>query len=314
MNKRKIAIITGKTHVGCLVILPQGNKTIAVESCCEIQGEFERSLPDLIKYLLENSVKRIIFQVGGSLLLPSWFTELCTLLGIEIQLDYEIYSETKHEIYREAKQFVNKYPDLFMQIDYRAWVNGALTASAGAGNPKGSTLKCISILEKEILYLLKHFVLCLRRSSQECSILSQTDYDKIQLKFMKNCLYQCEKLQHKCWWTFGRVQKVFNIWIKYHVAWYYSKQANPEFVLDNIWISKYVKFIHAPIDRVILSFLHPQYTDYVNLGVSLLSWKRDLQEDRYLYIQSILRNDAVMLGYSSAIHYEMLIWSSKVTY
>ena len=118
-----------------------------------------------------------------------------------------------------------------------------------------------------------------------------------------------EETDPGCWLTFGRIQKICNIWLKYHFVLYFSG-SDGTFTGDNTWLESLVNYVHVPIDRKVLESLSPKHSEHTKLGNNILSWKRDLQEPRYLTLQKILRYEAKEKGYNSALHYEMdIIWT-----
>lgn len=64
----------------------EDNKTVVVSVTNLDQKEFEKSLPDLLEWLLEFGIKRIIFWAGGSLVIPDWFIQACSQAGILIEI------------------------------------------------------------------------------------------------------------------------------------------------------------------------------------------------------------------------------------
>jgi hypothetical protein len=195
-------------------------------------------------------------------------------------------------------------------IDIRSqhvWIDGALMASAGAGNPPGTRLNPSHDLRARIEQLLTNW----RFQLADVLIADFGGFDtsiKNKIREIYSC---CEETNPECWLQFGRIQKICNIWLKYHFALYFSGFDNT-FTQGNPWLNNLINYAHVPIDRTVLNFLSRRHPIYTNLGHGRLSWKRDLQEPRYITLQNILRTEAQTNAYNSSLHYEMdMIWTSN---
>jgi len=196
------------------------------------------------------------------------------------------------------------------RIDIRrqeVWIDGALVASAGAGNPGGTRLNPSDHLKGRIGQLLTNW----RSQLADAPIADFAGFDTSIQSTMREIHSCCEETDPECWLPFGRIQKIANIWLKYHFVLYFSR-FDDTFTEANPWLNNLINYAHVPIDRVVLEFLSPRYPEFTNLGNRRLSWKRDLQEPRYFTLQNILRNEAQTNGYSSSLHYEMdMIWTGN---
>ena len=80
----------GKLGVG------RNNGDLFVHIYTNSQKEFEESLKKLLEYIKnnKNDIKRVVFQTGGSLIIPDWFLKAIEELGIEVVfVDYFEYDE-----------------------------------------------------------------------------------------------------------------------------------------------------------------------------------------------------------------------------
>lgn len=196
------------------------------------------------------------------------------------------------------------------RIDIRwqhVWIDGALMASAGAGRPTGTRLNPSDDLRNRVKQLLTNWDLQLA----DVRIADFEGFDTSIKNKIREIHSYCEETDPECWLPFGRIQKICSIWLKYHFALYFSG-FDKTFTESNSWLNNLINYAHVPIDRTVLNFLSRRHAIYTNIGYGRLSWKRDLQEPRYITLQNILRTEAQTNGYNSSLHYEMdIIWTAK---
>ena len=189
----------------------------------------------------------------------------------------------------------------------RDWFKNALRTSAGAGNPKGSRLTPSKELRAYIEQELQKWSVSLKN---EC--LGHSRYEAITLSSMRNTLLTAGTIDPGCWMTFGRIQKIYNIWFKYGAALYFSEYDTP-FRVANPWFENVIRYAHVPIDRIVLTYLDKleadDFSHLTRTGNTLMSWKREMSEFSYLGLQDALRALAEKKGYACALHLEMAeIW------
>jgi hypothetical protein len=191
--------------------------------------------------------------------------------------------------------------------DEDTWLDGAIVASQGQGNPQGSRLTLPNPLKQQIDQRLRQW----RSLAADKNLIGYHQFEKITSESFDVMHSTVEVLDSECLLLFGRVQKIHNIWLKYQIALYYSGYL-PNYTAANPGIGKLLQLAHVPIDNIVLThmFDHNLASPAVtNIGVVRLDWKLKLQKPRYMTLQDHLLKAALAAGYDSALHYEMdLIW------
>lgn len=191
--------------------------------------------------------------------------------------------------------------------DEDTWLDGAIIASQGQGNPQGSRLKPSDPVRAQIGQGLRRW----RTMIVDENVAGYHQFEKVTSESFEATHSLVEVLDPGCLLLFGRVQKIHNIWLKYQIALYYSGYV-PAYTAANPGIANLLQLAHVPIDNVVLNHMFdrnvapPQVT---NIGAARLDWKLKLQKPRYMTLQDYLRKAALTAGYDSSLHYEMdLIW------
>jgi len=88
-------------EVGCFeldVHLVNNSKSVWVENIvCKSQDEIEKSLKDLMGWILRHSVQEIVFRAGNAFKLPDWFKDKCKKNGVKIKVVGQyIWSNLNH--------------------------------------------------------------------------------------------------------------------------------------------------------------------------------------------------------------------------
>lgn len=181
-------------------------------------------------------------------------------------------------------------------------LEGAIRASMGAGNPKGSRVKPNDQFKTAIENRLNTFL-----SGIMSGDISQEKYDEAFYKTVSLLDSDARELDGGCSVSFGRFQKIINIWIKYHVALAYSECDEEQF-------GKYkasLPVAHIPVDDKVLTWLINWLSenDTDNPAIKELkgitSWKWGMSEAQYRTLQNAARAISKKLNYSSALELEM---------
>ncbi len=187
------------------------------------------------------------------------------------------------------------------------WLDGAIVASQGQGNPKGSRLA----LPGPLKGLIDERLRCWRAIVINNNLFGYHQFEIVTLESFASFHSLVEVIDPGCLLLFGRIQKIHNIWLKYQIALYYSGY-NPAYAAKNPGIGRLLQMAHVPIDNVVLDYIYNNNLaprDVTNIGPVLLDWKLKLQRPRYMTLQDTLRRAAFAAGYDSSLHYEMdLIW------
>jgi hypothetical protein len=188
------------------------------------------------------------------------------------------------------------------------WFEGAFTASAGAGNPKGAVLGLDSKAKHGIETIVANFLGALAKEG----FCGQSRFEWL----FARAVHQIENavFTHSpgTSFSFGRAQKILNILAKYCYVWWLCKRSESSKLGDLSWVDKWRPYLHVPVDRETMKYLskHKCYRDLVHeLGKSaLVSWKWKMDEYSYLGIQDAVRK----LAYGAKLDpicYEMkYIW------
>lgn len=192
--------------------------------------------------------------------------------------------------------------------DENNWVDRAIVASQGQGNPKGSHLRLSDALKGGIERCLRQW----RSLVIDDNLVGYHQFETVTAESMHTMHSLAEVLDPGCLLLFGRVQKIHNIWLKYQIALYFSGYTPSRGVSLNPGLGKLLQWAHVPIDNIVLNFMFKNKlapTQVTNIGATRLDWKLRLQMPRYMTLQDYLRKAAKAAGYDSPLHYEMdLIW------
>lgn len=204
----------------------------------------------------------------------------------------------------DAKQFYDRITFDIKQSEKNR-LKGAISASMGAGNPKKSRLSPNDELKDAINSVLKEMLTEIVNTAD----LSKEKYDELFYK----TLYKLESAQKEkdpdCWMPFGRLQKIINIYIKYHIVLSLFDKNNEEFKP----YQKLIPVVHIPIDRIVLHWFSKNNPDAEDCKIvrTVRSWKKDLQEENYKQIQAIARKISKQNN-TTPFELEMKIWLERI--
>jgi len=181
-------------------------------------------------------------------------------------------------------------------------LEGAIRASMGAGTPKGSRVKPNDQFKAAIENRLNAFLAGVMSAG-----ITQEKYDKAFYNIVSFLESDARELDGGCSVSFGRFQKIINIWIKYHAALAYSE-------CDERQFGKYKALLpvaHIPVDRYVLRWLINwlKKNDCDNPALAELkgitSWKWGMSEAQYRTLQNAARAISAGLNYASPLELEM---------
>ena len=181
-------------------------------------------------------------------------------------------------------------------------LKGAILASMGQGTPAGWRVKPNDQFKKAIENRLNAFLAGVMSAS-----ITREKYDEAFYKTVSFLESDARELDGGCSVSFGRFQKIINIWIKYHVALAYSE-------CDENQFGKYKTLLsvaHIPVDGYVLgwiiNWLSENDTD--NPAIKELkgikSWKWGMPEAQYRTLQDAAGAISTSLNYSSPLELEM---------
>ena len=210
-------------------------------------------------------------------------------------------------IQETPKQFVDYVNHNFDIRKESEMLKGAIKASMGAGNKKGARLRPNT---EFTISLQEQLNTMLDRIMNEQNM-SQEKYDAIFNETIKNMEKEASSKDHECAFSFGRFQKIINIWIKYHIALSYYENKNSDFTE----YKKLLPFAHIPVDRIVINgFLNKKNVELDKETRDKIkrigSWKWNLTEDTYKTIQDAARNISKEQE-KSPLELEMEIWNSE---
>lgn len=209
---------------------------------------------------------------------------------------------------KEENMEIKKAANLFMDnisfdiIESEERFEGAIRASMGAGNPPGSHVKPNEQLKTTIKNRLNTFLECIMSGD-----ISQEKYDEAFYKTVALLDSDSKELDAECSVSFGRFQKIINIWVKYHVALAYSECDEEKFGKYKILLP----VAHIPVDRYVLAWLTKWFkkTDSSNPALKEIgrigSWKWGMSEPQYRILQDVAKAISKKLNYSSPLELEM---------
>jgi len=215
---------------------------------------------------------------------------------------------------KSACEFINYLRDrTSFRVDLEEmsqWMSGAFNAAGGPGNPKGSKIEIEDLAKREIEAVVENFLSTLCRDQF-------IGYARFEWLF-SDAAHSIENIVNvsspATWFTFGRAQKILNIITKYCYAWRLcKKQRSPRFG-DVSWVDKWKKVLHVPVDRFTMKHLADlgQYDSLVyDTRPNLVSWKRRMDEYRYLGIQDAIRKLAADRGLDPLCYEMKYIWTRQ---
>lgn len=206
------------------------------------------------------------------------------------------------EIEKLSQQFVD-----YVNFDIRKdsdMLKGAISASMGQGAKKGEKIKPPESLCEKFQQHLSEML----SEMMKCTSLEQDEYNKIFFNVEKKMQKDAEsENEYYPLNYFARLQKIINIWIKYHVALAYSDKKFIEY-------KKLMPLAHIPIDRTIICWFSLKKNNSEKESREKIkkihSWQRDLTQDSYEIIQVAARNISKKEN-KSPLELEMEIWNSK---
>ena len=199
---------------------------------------------------------------------------------------------------RETAQRFISYVNRFDLTTAEGRLNGALTASAGAGNPKDSRLAPNDELKKAIQAELDNFMTTVMSKKS----LTQSDYDLSFDETVQKIMISAEERDEDCAITYGRIQKIINIWIKYFIMLALAE-------IDEAQFGKYRNLLpvaHVPVDRKVRNWFWQNLSDASNAAIvkTITSWKWHLTREQYYAIQNDARENFAKFGAQSALELE----------
>lgn len=177
-------------------------------------------------------------------------------------------------------------------------LKGALKASAGQGAPKGSVQTPNTEFKNAIQQELDSFM----NTVMSKNPLTQNDYDQAFDETVKRMMTAAEEKDRTCYITFGRIQKIINIWIKYHVMLAFAE-------VDEALYGKYKALLpvaHVPVDKKVRVWFQEKLSDANNAAIvkTITSWKKYLTREQYYALQYDARDNASRFDAGSALELE----------
>lgn len=133
------------------------------------------------------------------------------------------------------------------------------------------------------------------------------DYDKWFYDLANKITDRVSKL------SFGHAQKLINILMKYHFAYYYS-DINEDWKKKYLWLVPYFGHFHSPIDRKVLKNLTKKYN--MEIPQNKFSWtkwqwkEKILYDDIQSYIQKIVEKNEIYNN--NKLYFEMKeLWKNS---
>ena len=181
-------------------------------------------------------------------------------------------------------------------------LEGAIRASMGAGQPKGTRVKPNDAIKKAIETRLDKFLESVMAMGKD---LSQEKYDEAFYKTIDDMDSDAKQLDSGCKVSFGRFQKIINIWIKYHVVLAYAE-------CDESQFGKYKALLpvaHIPVDSYVLNWLRKSCNGKDSADVAAMngfgSWKWEMTKEQYISLQNVAREISREKNYCSPLELEM---------
>jgi len=159
-------------------------------------------------------------------------------------------------------------------------------------------------LSKEDKKILKNLLFS---SIENLKSFSVGDYDKWFYELVKKITDRVSKL------SFGHAQKLINILMKYHFAYYYS-DFDEDWKKKYLWLVPYFGHFHSPIDRKVLKNLTKKYN--MKILQNEFSWtkwqwkKKILYEEIQNFIQKIVEKTEIYNN--NRLYFEMKeLWKNS---
>lgn len=197
-----------------------------------------------------------------------------------------------------AQSFIRYVGQRFDLTTAEGRLKGALVASAGAGSPAGSRLVPNDELKNAIQAELDAFM----NTVMSKNPLTQNDYDQAFDATVQRMMNDAEEKDEDCAITFGRFQKIINIWVKYHVMLAFAE-------VDDTQFGKYKALLpvaHVPVDRIVRDWFRKNLSEASNAAIvkTITSWKWHLTREQYYAIQHDARDNAAKFDVHSALELE----------
>lgn len=186
------------------------------------------------------------------------------------------------------------------QADER--LKGAILASMGQGNPAGWRVKPNDQFREAIENRLSTFLAGVMGAD-----ITQGNYDGAFYTTVSLLEADARELDGGCSVSFGRFQKIINIWIKYHIALAYSECDEEQFGNYRVLLP----VAHIPVDDYVLGWIIKWLSgnDADNPSIKELkgikSWKWGMPEAQYRTLQNVARAISKRFNYSSPLELEM---------
>ncbi len=197
----------------------------------------------------------------------------------------------------ESLAFIEKVKKI-NSFNEERWFSGAYSTLNPFRTIEGGSL---SNEDKKILKYL------LFSSIENLKSYSVGDYDKWFYELAKKITDRVSKL------SFGHAQKLINILMKYHFAYYYS-DFDEDWKKRYLWLVHYFGHFHSPIDRKVLINLTKKYN--MEIPQRKFSWTKWQWEDKILYeeiqskIKKIVENNEIYNN--NRLYFEMKeLWKNS---
>ena len=200
------------------------------------------------------------------------------------------------ELKEAASYFIDRISFEIEEPEER--LEGAIRASMGAGNPNGARVKPNAEFKEAIKKRLEDFL-------KEVTVedISQEKYDEAFYKTVSSLNSDAGEKDPECKVSFGRFQKIINIWVKYHVVLAYDEDFRNEFDKYKVLLP----VAHIPVDRYVLNWFREKRDDTPSID----SWIWKMSEGQYRSLQNIARDVCRNEKLRSPLELEMVkgIWS-----
>ena len=189
------------------------------------------------------------------------------------------------------------------------WLPNAATASGGAGNPEGSVIA----IDKPAIEPIRKQILTMIWRLRDEEAVSQILFDDIYFKALTGVINEVNSHSPATNFTFGRSQKLINIYIKTLYAGFWGDfRGTGEDGKPIAWLGRWSGCLHVPVDRQTLKYFdqEPGHRHLTRIGSKLKSWKWDLQRTDYAAVQDLARRTAAERDYLDPLHFEMdQVWT-----
>ena len=188
-------------------------------------------------------------------------------------------------------------------LDNNGWHRGAYNTTIPQGVKSGERTGLDNNAKKQIFTFLS-------RIKPPCMLKQETFNDWLE-QMIQDVSNICSKESPSTLWTFGRSQKLINMYIKYLVAAYYCSAPDlASFQSQHAWIGEITEFAHAPVDRSTMKVIAKLSQErWFGTTLNPISWwQKSFTKELYDEAQKLLQESADQKCISR-IHYEFVcIW------